>query len=341
MGALGVNMDKFREKILKDYEDIIFDAEEQEVDVIPTGSLSLDVATGIGGIPKRKITVLYGAESAGKTTLALNIARKAIEMGENVLFVDAEQSLDEPYLELFLGENWKDHFMILHPEKAEDALSIIELAINGDKKSGVEAGGFGLIILDSIAALAPTKEKEANLDDAHVGLLSRLLGAFFRRNAYGVYKNNVALLMTNQVRDNIGTYYGGYSLPGGHALKHYPAIIIMLSSGTKIDQGSETIGILSKFVIKKNKLAPPFRSYEIPIIFGEGVDEYRDIINFASNMGIIKKRSSYYVFEGETLGQGMNKTLEYLKENKETIDKIREMCYNALSTYTVQDEGDD
>ena len=334
-------MDKFREKILKDYDEILFDLDDGVLDVIPTGSLSLDVATGIGGIPKRKITVLYGAEFAGKTTISLNICKKALESGESVLFVDMEQSLDTPYLKSFFGEELLKNFMIIHPKTGEDALSIVELAIDGNKKAGVEGGQFGLIVVDSIAALVPEKELEAELTDSHVGLLSRLLGAFFRRNMYNIYKNNVALLMTNQVRDSIGTYYSSYSLPGGHALKHYSAIIIMLSSGTKIEQGGENIGILSKFVVKKNKLAPPFRSYEVPILFGKGIDEYRDALTFASNMGIVKRRGSYYMFDGVTLGQGMNNSIEYVKENKETLDKIRELCYTSLSTYTTEDEGDD
>jgi len=229
--------------------------------------------------------------------------------------------------------DFQETMLVVTPDTAEEALGIAEYGIGGDEKLSIDPGTFGLIIVDSLAALAPEKEKEKELTDSNVALLSQLMSKFFRRNADSVHKQNVAVVMVNQVRANIGAYYGGYTLPGGYALKHYSSIILFLSAGEKIEQNKEAIGVLVTFTVKKNKLAPPFRKYYLPIIFGKGVDIYRDTVDFASTMGVIDRKGAYFVYEGETLGQGLNKASQFLKENPETLDKIQKACYNGLSTF--------
>lgn len=337
-------MSDFIQKIRKKFDvDFFVDDEKGErLEVISTGSLSLDVSTGIGGIPKGRLTVIYGAESSGKTTLCLEISRSALVNGDKVLYIDAEQSLDYNYVRAIIGEDIDlTNFIIAQPETAEQALTTAEYALNGNEKLGIEGGEFGLIIVDSIAALAPEKEKEKELVDKNVALISSVLSAFFRRNMYGLKDSNTALIMVNQVRDSIGTYYGGYTLTGGHALKHFSSMIIMLSSSSKLDVGGETIGQLSKFTVKKNKLAIPFKSYELPIVFGMGIDYHKDVIDFATLMGVIRRRGSFYVYEEENLGQGNKNASKYLEEHQETLDKIVKEVYTKVNNPIEKGEDDE
>ena len=189
---------------------------------------------------------------------------------------------------------------------------------------------FSVVIVDSIAALSSRRERVKDLEDATMAEVPRLLSKFFRRNAPYIRRNNVALVLINQVRDKIGGYSRGYGTPGGWALKHYTTIRIQLGAPQPIMQGKEQIGILTSFTIKKNKVAPPYRSHFIPFIFGKGVDTARDSVEFAKLIGVLKTRGSYYYFENERLGHGLNNTLEELEKNPEVLDKIREMCYNVI-----------
>lgn len=319
-------------KLSKKYDSLLFvrDEVEDPVEVISTGSLSIDASIGIGGIPKGRITTIYGAESSGKTTLCLAMARKAIEQGEKVAYIDVEQSIDYAYARVMVGDFDTTNFLIAQPETAEEALGLAEVLINGDEKLDIKGGQFGLIVIDSVAALAPKREKDKELTDKNVALTSGILTPFFRRNMYGIRRENVALVFVNQVRDNIGAYYGGYVLPGGHALKHYSSIILFLSPGEKYTVDDKVIGMSCKFVVKKNKMAPPFRSFSFPLMFGEGIDYLRDTVDFASMIGVLRKKGAYIYFEGEQIGQGVVKTIEHLKQNPETLDKIVKMCYDAV-----------
>jgi recombination protein RecA len=333
----------FLKKLTKKYDHMLFvqDESDDKVDVISTGALSIDLSMGIGGIPKGRITTIYGAESSGKTTLCLSLARKAIEQGEKVAYIDVEQSIDYAYAKTMVGDFDISNLLIAQPETAEDSLGLVELLINGDDKLGIPGGQFGLIIVDSVAALAPKREKDKELTDKNVALTSGILTPFFRRNMYGIREKNVALVFVNQVRDNIGAYYGGYVLPGGHALKHYSSIILFLSSGEKFTKDDDIFGMSCKFVVKKNKLAPPFRSSTFPLIFGEGIDYYRDVFEFATMLGVLRKRGSYIYFEDEQLGQGQVKTTEYLKKNPEVLDKIVKLCYDVICKTKVIEEPDE
>jgi len=301
-------------------------------DVVKTGSLSIDISTGIGGIPKGRFTEFFGSESGGKTTLALSVCNQAIKNGDRVLYIDAENTLDYDYIGTVVKNYTEELFNLLQPKTMEDALFIAE--------EGIRSGKFGLIILDSIGGMAPKKVMDDELTDANVALLSRIMTTFVQRNAYMIRENNTAFIGINQVRDKIGSYFGGFETPGGHAWKHILSLRIQLSRISDITKGDEIIGILSKFVVKKNKLAPPFRSFTVPIIFGEGVDTIRDIVEFSSNLGIIGKRGSYYVFDNETLDLGMAKTIEHLKQNPEKLDKIVTMCYTAINMNIIGEKDE-
>jgi recombination protein RecA len=297
----------------------------EKLEVIPTGSLSLDASIGIGGIPRGRITEIFGAEGGGKTTLALSIARSAVKLGIKTFYCDAETMINHDTVFELLGEELDQNlFTIGHLESAEQNLSACEIAIN--------SGQVGCIILDSIGALAPEIEKKKDLTDPTVGLIPKLMTVWLRRNANAIGKNNVAFIFINQVRDQIGSYVHSFSTPGGHALKHFASVRISLSKGEEIKQGTESVGINVKFTVKKNKLAPPFRSFIIPLYFGKGIDSIRDTIMFSEMLGVLKKKGPYYSFEDETIGQGMAKTVEVLTNNPDTLAKIREVCYNWVSS---------
>jgi recombination protein RecA len=315
-------VDKFGEMVLVEDTD--------KVDVIPTGSMSLDVSIGVGGIPRGKITELYGPESSGKTTLALSIVKHALKSGLRALYIDAENMLDYGLLKDMIGEQFdKEKLVILNPETAEDAFGMIEM--------GIASGNFELIILDSIGSMAPKKEQVDDLEDANVALLARLVTKFLRRNTYTVAQKNIALLLLNQVRSKIGAYMPTFETPGGHALKHFASVRIALSRGTDMKIGDKIVGIMSKFVIKKNKLSAPSRSYTIPIVFGKGIDTFADAVDFCSMLGVIKKKGSYYRFEDVSLGQGKLAAGDFLEKNPATLDKIKESVYNVLNKYTSID----
>lgn len=299
---------------------------DNETDVIPTGILSLDISTGVGGIPRGKFTEIYGPESAGKTTLALHIASEAIKKDLRVLYVDVEHSVDLNLSYNIIGSKIydSDYFLHAEPELMEDSLKLCEIAIQNNE--------YDLIILDSIGSLVPKKVKKDELEDRNVGLLATRLTTFIQRNVYNIDFNNIAFVGINQIRDKIGSFFSGWETPGGHAWKHILSLQIELRATTKIKNDEDVVGVNSKFVIKKNKLAPPYRTYYIPIRFGYGVDVYEDLVDFACTMGIITKAGAFYRFEDEKLGHGKVKTLEFLKNNSEILDRIKEMCYSIIHT---------
>lgn len=315
--------EQFGENIIEKDEDI----SSREIKSIPTGSISLDISTGVGGIPLGRFTEIYGPEASAKTSLCLSISKQAVAQGLNVLYVEPENSLDFSYIEAIVGTIDSKKFVLAQPETAEQALFICE--------AGVKSQQFNLIILDSVAALAPEAEKKDDYGSSHVAIIPRKMAEFLRRNAYAVRTGDIAFIFVNQIRDKIGTYFGGFDTPGGHAIKHFVALRIQLTKSQDIERiisadKKEIIGIYSRFVIKKNKLAPPFRSFNFPLMFGKGIDMVLDTINFAELLGILQKRGSYYNFEGENIAQGLAKTAEFLRENKEVLDKIRSMCYNIV-----------
>jgi recombination protein RecA len=324
--------------------DIIVRDDLEKVEVIPTGSISLDISLGIGGIPMGRVTTIYGPESSAKTSLCLSISKQAMEMGYNVLYIDQENSLDHNYIRSLIGNFDESSFVLVQPETAEQTLEICE--------KGIGSKEFGLVILDSIGALSPLKEKEDEFTDANVALVARLLSKFFRRDIFSIRKTKTAVILVNQVRAAIGSYISDFDMPGGNALRHFSSITIKINKSTKITQArakksekdadEDVIGSYSKFVIMKNKCAPPFRSSTFPLIYGKGIDTTRNLVDFAELLGVVAKRGSYYTLDGETIGQGLNKTLEFLSEHPEIIDKITERVYNITnSKQKGEDNGKD
>ena len=315
-------------KKLQDEFDMFTSDLTEELKVIPTGSISLDVSTEIGGIPIGRSTMIYGPFSSAKTTLCLNIAKSALDLDYEVAYVDAENTMDGSYVEKILGVVPDEKFILYQPDTAENALTICEYLIR--------SGKYGLVILDSIGALAPEEELKKELKENSMTLVPRLLSKFLRRNTFLIKKNNVAFVLVNQVRANMKSYYGGYDVPGGNALKHFTVLWISLSKGTVIKQGEEDIGIYSSFVIKKNKLGRPFRAHSFPVIFGEGIDKTWNLIEFSEMLGVLQKKGSFYSFEGSTLGQGVLKTKLFLEENPEILDKVRKLCYTLVNKIPIE-----
>jgi recombination protein RecA len=319
----------FYEMLKDDFEKFYNELDKNDDDTITaisTGSLSLDISTGIGGIPVSRFTEIYGAKGSAKTALSLNICKHAIKDNRPVLYVDSEQAVDKSLAESRIGDVIYDPEMFVHmqPELMEDALKICEM--------GIKSKLFGLIVLDSIGALAPKKVKEDELTDDHYALLARRMTTFLQRNAFDVRYNDVAFLGVNQIRDKIGGYSKEYGTPGGHAWKHITSLRIMLSRMGVIKRGDDKVGIETKFVIKDNKLAPPYRSYSFPVMFDGGVDELTDVINFASMIGVITRGGPYYKFEDVKLGNGIVETRKTLENDESTLDKVKELCYNVLKS---------
>jgi len=337
-------MNNFENRIKKDYGEHLF-LEDQEVKAISTGAVSLDVSLGVGGIPRGRISVLYGAESSGKTTLALEICKSTIKENDKVLYIDAEQGLTREYIGDIFGDVPQEDLKVLQSDTAEHALEIAELAIKGNPNFGVEPGEFGLIVIDSLGALSPVKEQIDDLADANVALMARLLPVFLRRNAYDLRKSKTALLFISQVRDKIGGYMQGYSYIGGHALKHYASVVIFLSRFGQIKQGSDVVGINLKFTVNKNKVGKPFRSWnKLPLLFNEGIDYHKDLLDFSDLLGHTHKKGAVYYItnEEEKLGRGYKEAKKTLLENPEKLDKLVELCYNINKKDTeVVNETDD
>ncbi len=303
----------------------------EKLDFIPTGSPSLDFSIGIGGIPVGRFSEIDGPESVGKSTLALSIANNCIKQGNKVLYVDVENTMDYNYIRSLIDADFTiDNILLVRPDTAEQAFEISE--------KGILSNEFKLIIFDSIGGLAPQKEKEDEFTDANVALVSRLLSKFLRRTSFAVRANNVAFLFLNQVRDNIGSYTHGYTLPGGHALKHFCSLMISMTKGEQIKFGDEIVGTISKFSIKKNKVAPPFRSFFIPIMFGKGVDTYRDLVEFGITMGILQKGGAYIKYQDETIGKGMVNTIENLSNDENLTNKILSDLRNLALETVIEEE---
>jgi len=323
---------KFLEELIDKYgEEISISKHTEGVPVISTGSLAMDVSTGIGGVPRGRITEIYGPEGGGKTTICLHLSKNAIAQGSKVLYVDVENSLDFGYVEDVFGfEPNEELFIVVQPASGEDALEIAEAGIDN---------GFSLVIFDSIAAISPEKELEDPFDKDHVGLTPRLASKFLRRQGSNINKKNVAMVFTNQVRANIGSYLGDLTTPAGHALKHYTSLRIYTAYGGKIEEPKGNyIGQWLSFIIKKNKMARPYRAAKSVLIYGKGIDYCRYAIAFGSLLGVVKTRGSYYVFEDETIGLGMAKSANALRENQELLDKIANACYNAIGIGPKQEE---
>ncbi|MCM8803780.1 MAG: recombinase RecA [Candidatus Omnitrophica bacterium] len=290
-----------------------------EVEVIPTGAISLDIALGVGGIPRGRVTEIFGQESSGKTTLALQILAQAQKYGGTVAFIDAEHALDPNYAKA-LGVKLED-MLVSQPDTGEQALEIAEALIRSN--------AIDVVVIDSVAALVPRAELEGEMGDSVMGLQARLMSQALRKLTGYISKSKTAAIFINQVREKIGVFFGNpETTPGGRALKFYASVRLEVRKVDSIKRGNDIVGSRIKVKVVKNKVAPPFKETELEIYYGQGISKEASLIEAGLSYGIIEKKGSYYSYQGKTLGQGIENIIESLKKETslyEEIDrKIRE-----------------
>ena len=303
------------------------------VESIPTGSLSLDLALGIGGLPRGRIIEIYGPESSGKTTLALHVVAEAQKRGGEVAFIDAEHALDPTYARA-LGVDI-DSMLISQPDTGEQGLEICEAL--------VRSGAIDVVVVDSVAALTPRAEIEGDMGDSHVGLLARLMSQALRKLAGCIAKTNCIVIFINQLREKVGVVYGNPEVTtGGKALKFYASVRIDIRKSEAIKDGTEIIGNRVKIKIVKNKVAPPFKSCQVDMLYGEGISREGEVLDLAVERELIKKSGSFYSYNGERIAQGRDAARKYLKEHPEVFDaleeKIRAAFFSGSAAGNVVDE---
>ncbi len=285
----------------------------EQIEVIPTGSLSLDLALGAGGLPKGRITEIYGGESSGKTTLALHVVAEAQKMGGMALYVDAEHALDTEYAKT-LGVD-VDRLYVAQPTSGEEALEIMDAMIR--------SGAMDIVVLDSVAALVPKNEIEGDMGDSHVGLQARMMSQALRKLGGSLNKTKTAAIFINQIREKIGVMFGNpETTPGGRALKFWASVRLEVRRGEMLKNGPDAYGARTKVKVVKNKVAPPFKTAEFDIIFGTGISKSGDTLDLAVEHGIVSKAGTYYNFQETRLGQGRDNAREFLENNPELFAEV-------------------
>jgi len=283
------------------------------VEAIPTGALSLDIALGIGGIPRGRIIEVFGPESSGKTTLALHLIAEAQKMGGEAAFIDAEHALDPVYAK-HLGVNI-DELIVSQPDTGEQALEIAEAL--------VRSGALDIIVVDSVAALVPKAEIDGDMGDAHVGLQARLMSQALRKLAGVINKSKCVIVFINQLREKVGVMFGNpETTPGGRALKFYASVRLDIRRVESLKQDGEVIGNRTRVKVVKNKVAPPFREAEFDIIYGKGISKEGNILDAAVNIDIVQKSGAWFAYNGEKIGQGRENVKEYLAKNPKIAEEI-------------------
>jgi len=286
-----------------------------DISVIPTGSLSLDLALGIGGVPRGRVIEIFGPESGGKTTLALHIVAQAQKQNGLAAFIDAEHALDVAYAKK-IGVN-TDDLLISQPDTGEQALEIAETL--------VRSGALDVLVVDSVAALVPKAELEGEMGDAQMGLQARLMSQALRKLTGSISKSKTTVIFINQLRMKIGIFFGNpETTTGGNALKFYASMRLDIRKVSSIKQGQDVVGFRTKVKVVKNKLAPPFRETEFDIIFGEGISKEGDILDLAVENGVIEKSGAWYSYKGERLGQGRDNTKLALKDKGDMLEQIED-----------------
>ncbi len=308
------------------------DNEKREIDVVPSGSIALDVALGIGGYPKGRIIEIYGPESSGKTTFALHAIAEAQKQGGKVAFIDAENSLDPQYAER-LGVNIND-LLLSQPDNGEQALEIAEAL--------VRSGAISVIVIDSVAALVPQAEIEGEMGDAHVGLQARLMSQALRKLAGIINKTGTVAIFINQLREKVGVMYGNPEVtPGGRALKFYSSIRLEIRRSEQIKLGTDIIGNKTNVKVVKNKMAPPFKTCQVDIMYGTGISREGELVDLGAEANILEKSGAWYAYNGEKIGQGKENVKEYLKSNPKIRDEIQKKVrefYNINKNNSVKKE---
>ncbi len=280
---------------------------------ISTGSLALDLALGIGGVPRGRVTEIFGAESTGKTTIAYHIMAEAQKSGGTAAYIDAEHALDPEFAGMCGVDT--DNLLVSQPDYAEQALEVCEYL--------VRSGAVAVVVVDSVAALVPKAELDGEMGDQHVGLQARIMSQGLRKLTAAISRHDTAVIFINQLREKIGVLWGNpETTPGGRALKFYSSVRIDLRRGESVKNGTEIIGAHVKARVVKNKVAPPFRTAEYDIMFGEGISQEADLLALGVDMGHVQKSGSYYFFEDTRLGQGRENAKQFLKENDGIAAKI-------------------
>jgi len=292
----------------------------KSVEAIPSGSLTLDLATGIGGIPRGRVTEVYGPESSGKTTLTLHLIAETQKMGGKAVFIDAEHAFDPKYAKA-IGVNIED-LIISQPDYGEQALEIAETLIR--------SGAVDVVIIDSVAALVPKAELEGDIEDSNVGLHARLMSKAMRVLKGAVNKSNTALVLINQIREKVGVMFGNpETTTGGRAIKFFADMRLEVRKKDIKDSG-EKVGSRVRVKVVKNKLAPPFKEAEFDVIYGEGISKEGEILDLGEELGIIKKSGSWYSYGDQKIGQGREKAREFLKQNPEIMGEIEQKIREAI-----------
>jgi recombination protein RecA len=297
------------------------DGLREPIDAISTGSLSLDMALGIGGLPRGRITEIYGPESGGKTTLALHVVAEAQRAGGLALYIDAEHALDTEYARV-LGVD-VDRLYISQPSNGEEALEIADTLIR--------SGAVDLVVIDSVAALVPRAEIEGEMGDSFVGVQARMMSQALRKLGGSLNKSKTAAIFINQLREKIGVMYGNpETTPGGRALKFWSSVRLEVRKGDAIKNGTEQIGARTKVKVVKNKVAPPFRQAEFDMIFGRGISRAGDVLDVATAKGIVTRAGTYYNFQDQRLGQGRDNARQFLEDNPTVFKTVDDLVREAF-----------
>jgi recombination protein RecA len=306
------------------------------VDVIPTGSLALDIALGVGGIPRGRVTEIFGPESSGKTTLSQHIVAEAQKHGGNCAYIDMEHALDPPYAAK-CGVN-TDALYVAQPDTGEQALEIAETLIR--------SGAVDVVVVDSVAALVPRAEIEGDMGDATMGMQARLMSQALRKLSSAIRQTNTAVIFTNQLRQKIGVMFGNpETTTGGMALKFYASVRLDVRRVQSIKNGAEVVGSRTRVRVVKNKVAPPFREAEFDIMYNEGISRTGDLIDIGTQLGMIVKRGAFFSFQDTRIGQGRENAKQYLKEHPEIFEQleaaVREKTLAGLAAVDLSSPSDD
>jgi len=298
------------------------DKKLEKIPAIPTGSLGLDLALGIGGLPRGRVVEIYGPESSGKTTLTLEVIAQCQKLGGTAAFIDAEHALDPIYAEK-LGVNVEE-LLISQPDTGEQALEVADIMVH--------SGGIDILVIDSVAALVPKAEIEGEMGDSHIGLQARLMSQALRKITGNVQRSNTLVIFINQIRYKIGVMFGSpETTSGGNALKFYASVRLDIRRIGTVKEGDEVVGNETRVKVVKNKCAPPFKQAEFQIIYNRGINRLGEVLDRGSDLGILEKSGSWYSLEGEKIGQGKANAAEFLQENPKIAEKIEKQILETLA----------
>ena len=298
------------------------DKKQEKIPAIPTGSLGLDLALGIGGLPRGRVVEIYGPESSGKTTLTLEVIAQCQKLGGTAAFIDAEHALDPIYAEK-LGVNVGE-LLISQPDTGEQALEVADIMVH--------SGGIDMLVIDSVAALVPKAEIEGEMGDTHIGLQARLMSQALRKITANVNRSNTLVIFINQIRYKIGVMFGSpETTSGGNALKFYASVRLDIRRIGTVKEGDEVVGNETRVKVVKNKVSPPFKQAEFQIIYNKGINRLGELLDRGSDLGILEKSGSWYSLEGEKIGQGKAKAVEFLQENPKIAEKIEKQILETLA----------